>query len=133
MAALSLAAMSQEAALPAPAPQPQTAPLSLPKWDVVSIKPADQCPTGSGMQVLEDGLHIVCLPAPALIQIAWGISEPSRILKFTPAMSAPTDLSQEAAPSLFTAIQEQLGLKLEPSKAPLDVLAVDALQKPGEN
>ena len=44
---------------------------------------------------------------------------------------APTDGS--AAPSLFTAAQEQLGLKLEPVKAATDVLVVDKVERPGEN
>jgi uncharacterized protein (TIGR03435 family) len=34
------------------------------------------------------------------------------------------------APSLFTAIQEELGLKLEPAKGPVDVLVVDNVQRP---
>jgi len=44
---------------------------------------------------------------------------------------APTDGT--AAPSLFTAIQEQMGLKLEPVKAMTDVMVVDAVQRPGAN
>ena len=44
---------------------------------------------------------------------------------------APTDGS--AAPSLFTAVQEQLGLKLEPMKAPAPVLAIDRIERPGQN
>lgn len=39
----------------------------------------------------------------------------------------------DAPPGLFTAIQEQLGLKLEPVKAPADVLVIDAVQRPGAN
>jgi uncharacterized protein (TIGR03435 family) len=45
--------------------------------------------------------------------------------------NAPTDGS--APPGLFTAIQEEMGLKLEPVKAPADVLVVDAVQRPTAN
>jgi len=44
---------------------------------------------------------------------------------------APTDGS--AAPGIFTAIQEELGLKLEPVKAPTDVLVIDKVERPGAN
>src|SRR5262249_42708965 len=36
-------------------------------------------------------------------------------------------------PSLFTALQEQLGLRLEPSKQSVEVLVIDSIQKPSEN
>jgi uncharacterized protein (TIGR03435 family) len=53
-------------------------------------------------------------------------------LKWTADESkAPTDAS--VAPGLFTAIQEQLGLKLELTKAPVDVLVIDKLERPGAN
>lgn len=45
---------------------------------------------------------------------------------------APTDKS-DVPPDLFTAIQQQLGLKFEPVKTPVDVLVVDKVEKPSEN
>ena len=36
-------------------------------------------------------------------------------------------------PSLFTAVQEQLGLKLESTKAPFDVLVIEHAERPKEN
>ena len=38
-----------------------------------------------------------------------------------------------SAPSLFTAIQEQLGLKLESAKEPVPVLVIDHVELPGPN
>jgi uncharacterized protein (TIGR03435 family) len=42
-------------------------------------------------------------------------------------------MEPDAPPGLFTAIQEQIGLKLAPTKAMADVLVVETVQRPGMN
>ena len=63
-------------------------------------------------------------------------------LEFTPDelnAGQPTDLAAPPAtadlakPSIFVALQEQLGLRLEGSKAPGDLLVIDHLERPSEN
>jgi uncharacterized protein (TIGR03435 family) len=39
----------------------------------------------------------------------------------------------DAGPSLFTAVQEQLGLRLESARGPVEVLVIDHVEKPSEN
>jgi uncharacterized protein (TIGR03435 family) len=55
-----------------------------------------------------------------------GLSGPFDLeLKWSPDQTADT-----AGPSIFTAIQEQLGLKLESQRAPIEVLVIDRLERP---
>ena len=55
------------------------------------------------------------------VQLTWALDE------------SKTSADGSAAPGLFTAIQEQLGLKLQPVKAAADVLVVDKVERPGAN
>lgn len=63
-------------------------------------------------------------------------------LKWTPDDSQLNDLgmqslatadSASSQPGLFTAVQEQLGLKLDAVKAPADVLVIDKIDRPSAN
>jgi uncharacterized protein (TIGR03435 family) len=53
-------------------------------------------------------------------------------LEWNPDMRDTVD-QPGARPSLFTALQEQLGLKLESTKGPVEVLAIDRAEKPSGN
>jgi len=48
-------------------------------------------------------------------------------------MSVRRCLPADPAPSLFTALQEQLGLTLEPQRAPVNVLVIDRVERPTES
>jgi bla regulator protein BlaR1 len=54
-------------------------------------------------------------------------------LKWTPDQTTSPVAAASDAPSLFTAIQEQLGLKLIPSKAPVEVIVIDHIELPSTN
>jgi uncharacterized protein (TIGR03435 family) len=48
-------------------------------------------------------------------------------------MNTPPNTDPNAPPSLYTAVQETLGLKFESTKAPDDVLVIDHVEKPSAN
>jgi uncharacterized protein (TIGR03435 family) len=45
----------------------------------------------------------------------------------------PGEIAPDNGPSIFTAIQQQLGLRLQSRKTPVDVLVIDHAEKPTEN
>ena len=65
-----------------------------------------------------------------------GLSGPFDVrLEWTPDLtpSGGDAAAMSEAVSLFTALQEQLGLKLEPARGPVDVLVIEHVQRPTAN
>lgn len=58
------------------------APATLPQWDVVSVHPSDpaSCTGNAGMTANRDGIRIFCVPLLSVIELAYRIPEPARIL-----------------------------------------------------
>jgi uncharacterized protein (TIGR03435 family) len=81
------------------------------------------------------------LPMPRLLQFLssetgrpvfdkTGLAAPTFELRWLPAQAEP---AADSPPGLFTAIQEQLGLKLEPQRGFVDIMIVDAVEPPSPN
>jgi uncharacterized protein (TIGR03435 family) len=87
--------------------------------------------------VLNDSLAL-----PVVDQTGLGSARYNFILKWTPDVSqsqpggaagAPPAVNADAPPDIFAAMQQQLGLKLESTKAPMDVMVIDHVEKPSPN
>jgi len=62
--------------------------------------------------------------------LRWTSDRSSEVIPPSTSSSAPAD---PTSPSLFTAIQEQLGLRLDSGKGPIELLVIDHIELPYEN
>jgi uncharacterized protein (TIGR03435 family) len=86
------------------------------------------------MQEFAEFLQANVLDQPVVDQTGLANKRFSFIVKWTPEGAvAAADPNLEAPPDIYTAFQQQLGLKLESTKAPVDLFVLDRVEKPSEN
>jgi uncharacterized protein (TIGR03435 family) len=86
-------------------------------------------------------LQTAVLDRPVVDQTGLGTARFDFQLMWTPdefqfaglGVKPPPPSDKDTAPDLFTAFQQELGLKLESTRAPVDVVVVDHVERPSEN
>ena len=66
------------------------------------------------------------------IALKWAPDE-TQFIQMNLRLAPPAGADPDRLPNLVTAFQEQLGLKLELTKAPVDVIVIDKVSRPSEN
>jgi uncharacterized protein (TIGR03435 family) len=64
------------------------------------------------------------------IRLEWTPDE-MQLAQFAPGAQLPPE--ESGGPSIFTAVEQQLGLKLESQKGPVETIVIDRAEKPSEN
>ena len=121
-------------------PVPLDAPPPVPTWDAPR-----RC--GARFTRGKNGQRIEGIGVP-LDELARRLSQPTRRivtnrtrleglydfeLEYTPDADRQADASADTDVPLFTALQDQLGLRLESARGPVDVLVIQSAKRPEEN
>jgi len=105
-----------------------------------TLKPADTTATGGMIAIVPGGVRAASAPMRAIASILTGLvgrpvvdetglAGTYRVeLDFAIDTAASTD-----RPSVFTALQEQLGLRLDSKQVQVEKLIIDAAERPSEN
>jgi len=74
------------------------------------------------------------LPGKYDFELKWASSQAAAPqLAATPQTAELAVPADSEGPSIFTALQEQLGLRLESGKGPVEVLVIDRAERPSKN
>jgi uncharacterized protein (TIGR03435 family) len=82
---------------------------------------------GTGGRVVVDRTNL-----PGRFEFTLRFARPGMTPTPTLSIAAPSP-SPDDPPEIFTALQEQLGLKLEAARAPVDTLVIDHIERPTED
>ena len=86
--------------------------------------------------VAEDNLRLGrivvadCVNPWALTRCEWRVADPLQTPRPTGDDERAGASDLDSLPSLFTAVQEQLGLKLESARGPVDVIVIEHAERP---
>jgi Protein of unknown function (DUF3738) len=86
-------------------------------------------PTASKTENVNKRVFADTIQSPHAATFCARFSTAAGLLRYTPG---PSDIAlpPAAGPTIFLAVQEQLGLKLEPVEAPLTVIVIDQAERP---
>ena len=70
---------------------------------------------------------------PVIDRTGLGVTSYDWVLEWADQSSRPAGNDADLPSSVFSAVEEQLGLRLEPATGPVDVVVIDRVEKPTPN
>ena len=86
----------------------------------------------SGLTMADLATSLSGLGRPVIDETGLGTQRFDFELRWTP-VTVSAGASTPGGPSIFTALEDQLGVKLVPKNLPMDVLVIDHVQQPSDN
>ncbi len=101
---------------------------------------ANRCGMGSATAIMSGGMTMDMLARNLSARAGGPVTNRTGLegnyaftLRFSPPTGAGAPTNPDDAPDFFTALQEQLGLKLQPEKGTVPYFVIDHIERPTEN